>query len=112
MTPTLLAFSHFIAALLCASLAIVIWNVGTRSPARMAIDLFRSLHSARSFLLGLARFLGGSLCLLLAGFAIATILPVTELDHFAVYFTVVIICALGVELLIGEDLRAAVRLKR
>ena len=83
------------------------WDVGTRPPQRLAGDLVAGLRSPRRLLTGLLRFgIGAGLLVL----AIVVALPaIPSLRAFTVLETGMLIAALLVEALIGEDLRRALR---
>jgi NCAIR mutase (PurE)-related protein len=91
-------------AILLDAAALIIWDIGTRSPARLLADVRAGLREARARTLGVARFLTGALALVLAAFVSA---PVASRS---VDFTIVecwaLVTALILEQLIGPDLRA------
>jgi hypothetical protein len=104
---TAFAAARFAFAILFDALAFVVWDVGTRPPQRLAGDLVAGLRSPRRLLTGLLRFgIGAGLLVL----AIVVALPaIPSLRAFTVLETGMLIAALLVEALIGEDLRRALR---
>jgi hypothetical protein len=90
-------------ALVLDAAAFVLWDVGTRAPGALIADLRRTVASRRGLLAGTARFVGGAVLLLLAGFVAG---PATLDRHtFTVLETGMLLAALLLEQLIGPDLR-------
>ncbi len=100
--------SGLIIAIVIQSFALVVWNVGTRGPREVVDDVRRAWQTRRA-VRGLVLFAAGAL--LLAG---GTLLLILELplpaQSFAPVELIAIVAALLVELLIGPELRATLRL--
>ncbi|HEY4442574.1 MAG TPA: hypothetical protein VGN14_19125 [Candidatus Elarobacter sp.] len=98
---------RFALAILCNALALIVWDVGTRPPQRLAADIVRSLRSPRTLALGTVRFIAG-LTLLCAAIVIAAP-SIPTARAFSILETGMLIVALLVEQLVGEDARKIVR---
>ncbi|HEV3141246.1 MAG TPA: hypothetical protein VGY57_12050 [Vicinamibacterales bacterium] len=85
----------------------MIWDVGTRPPLRLVQDIAAGVRSPRSIARGIARFLIGALLLVLAGVVARPAMPTAR--AFTIIETGMLIAALLVEQLIGNDLRRALR---
>ncbi|MBV9440887.1 MAG: hypothetical protein JOZ24_12930 [Candidatus Eremiobacteraeota bacterium] len=104
-----LTLARFALAIVFDALAFVVWDVGTRSPVRLARDVVRTLRTPRWLLRGLLRFATGLALIVLAGLVLKPALP--TFNAFTVAQTGVVIAALIVEALIGPDLRRTGRKK-
>ncbi len=98
-------FWRVLGAIVLDALAFIVWNVGTRPPLRLLGDILAGLHRPRIVLVGVASAVVGML------FAIsATVLLVPAIAEPTRDLTlaelVTFLVALGVELLIGDDVRA------
>ncbi len=102
-----LVVARFAFAILFDALAFVIWDVGTRPPLRLASDVARGIRVPRSLLRGIARFFAGAGLLVLGGVIARPAMP--SLRAFTIIETVMLIAALLVEQLIGNDLRRTMR---
>jgi hypothetical protein len=85
----------------------VIWDVGTRPPLRLVQDVAAGVRSPRSIVRGIVRFVVGALLLVLAGVVARPAMPTTR--AFTIIETGMLIAALLVEQLVGNDLRRALR---
>jgi hypothetical protein len=83
--------------------AFVLWDVGTRAPLDLIGDLRRAVASRRGLAAGTARFVGGAVLLLLAGFVAGP--AMLQRRTFTVLETGMLVTALLLEQLIGPDLR-------
>ncbi|MDB5041777.1 MAG: hypothetical protein JWN27_2503 [Candidatus Eremiobacteraeota bacterium] len=104
---SLLVVARFAFAIVFDALAFVVWDVGTRPPLRLAHDVARGARVPRSLLRGVARFFAGAGLLVLAGVIARPAMP--SVRAFTIIETGMLIAALLVEQLIGNDLRRAVR---
>jgi hypothetical protein len=84
-----------------------VWDVGTRPPLRLAHDVARGVRVPRSLLRGIARFVAGAGLLILAGVIARPAMPSVRV--FTIIETGMLIAALLVEQLIGNDLRRTMR---
>jgi hypothetical protein len=99
LEPTL----RFAFAIVLDALAFVVWDVGTRPPLRLATDVAAGLQRPAVAARGLVRFVLGLGLLLIAGFVAKPATP--DLRTFTVLETGMIVAALLVEMLVGNDLR-------
>jgi hypothetical protein len=98
---------RFALATLLDALAFVVWDVGTRPPRRLLHDVVTGAREPARLRAGLIRFCIGFLLLVLAGLVARPALP--TLRTYTVMETAMLIAALIVEQLVGDDLRGAVR---
>jgi hypothetical protein len=84
-----------------------VWDVGTRPPLRLAHDVAAGARVPRSLLRGIARFVVGAGLLVLAGVIARPAMP--SVRAFTIIETGMLIAALVVEQLIGNDLRRTMR---
>jgi hypothetical protein len=84
--------------------ALVIWDIGTRSPVRLVLDIRRGLQRKSSIGRGLLRFAAGTLALMLAA-AISAPVVARSID-FTIIECWALVTALVLEQLVGPDLRA------
>jgi hypothetical protein len=98
------AFLRLAGAIALETLALVVWNVGTRPPWNMLRDVRASIRSPRALLAGFV-----SLSVGLIFVAAATILLVPAVPDPVAHFVPVLIftflIALAIEALVGNDLR-------
>ena len=100
--------SGLIIAIAMQSLALAVWNVGTRGPRELFDDLSAAFRSRR-VLGGVVRFVAGALLLLGGALLVIVQLPLPS-QGFAPVELIAIAAALLVELLIGPEIRSAMRL--
>lgn len=97
-------FLRIAGAIVLETLALVVWNVGTRSPLQVLRDLRAALGIPRAIFAGFVAFAIGVIFV-----AAGTILLIPAIPNPRVYlvpaeiFTFLV--ALGIEFLIGNDLR-------
>lgn len=101
------AAARFAIAIVLNALAFVVWDVGTRPPLILLRDLAAGVRVPRALLAGIVRFVAGLALLVLAGFIQRSATPSAR--SFTFLETVMLIAALLVEMLIGNDLRARAR---
>jgi hypothetical protein len=99
--------ARFAIAIVFDALAFVVWNVGTRPPLTLLHDITAGARRPRVLLIGVARFLAGLGLLVLAGLIARPSTP--SFRSFTFLETWMLIAALLVEMLIGNDLRIRVR---
>jgi len=105
VTLTLDIFSRLVGAIVCASIALIVWDVGTRSPAALFLDVRRATRNPRALARGSVRFLIG---LVFIGVSVALVffsLPPSEFSRYTLYQIGAFLTALAVEFLIGDDIR-------
>ena len=92
------------AAILVDTLAFIIWNLASRSPARMVRDLVNGLRRPATFVRGLVSF-GVGLLLLIGSMSL--LVPLT-LPHnvFLIMITWTLLTGLLVEQVIGPEIYA------
>ena len=93
-------------AILLNATALIIWDVGTRSPVRLVADIRAGARVSAVALRGTIRFAAG-LAALAGGVVIVGALVARQLD-FTVLESWALVTALLIEQLVGPDLRAAV----
>jgi hypothetical protein len=97
-------FLRIAGAIVLEALALVIWNIGTRSPFHVVRDIRDALGKPRAIFAGIVAFVIGLIFV-----AAATVLLVPAVPNPSAYlapaqiFTLLV--ALGIEFLIGNDLR-------
>jgi hypothetical protein len=99
--------ARFALAIVFDALAFVIWDVGTRPPLTLIRDIRAGVHQPAALLAGGARFLAGLGLLVLAGLIARPATPTAR--SFTFLETWMVIAALLVEMLIGNDLRSRAR---
>jgi hypothetical protein len=99
--------ARFAIAIVLDALAFVIWNVGTRPPLTLVRDISAGARHPKVLLGGVARFLLGLGLLVLAGLIARPSTPTAR--SFTFLETWMLIAALLVEMLIGNDLRVRAR---
>jgi hypothetical protein len=108
LSPVVLYFFWRLAgAIVLQTLAFVVWNVGTRTPWAAIGDLRRGIRDPRTLFGGIVAFVVGAIFM-----AAATILlfPVVAPDIDLVPVEIcTLLVALGIEMLIGNDLRQLLR---
>jgi len=92
-------------AIVLETLALVVWNIGTRSPAALVRDVRRSATSARAVLMGFTSFLVGVIFAIAATILLLPAVP-DKLEQLVPVEIFTFVVALGIEYLIGNDLRA------
>ncbi len=85
----------------------MVWDVGTRSPRRLLSDVAAGARVPARLAAGLTRFAIGFGLLLLAGLVSAPAIP--TMRAYTVLETGMLLAALLVEQLLGDELRGAVR---
>jgi hypothetical protein len=91
-------------AILLNTLALVVWNVGTRAPTALLRDLAGGLRSPRTLFAGMIGMLVGLIFVAAGTVLVFPIIP-NAMD-FAPIEIFTLLVALLVEHLIGNDLRA------
>jgi hypothetical protein len=84
--------------------ALVVWDIGTRSPLRLLVDVRAGLRKRAAIVRGLVRLVLGALALLAAAGVSAPV--ATRAGDFTVIECGALVIALVIEQLIGPDLRA------
>ena len=95
----------FAAAVLLHALAFVIWDIGTRAPAKLIADLRDAFTSLRVFVRAVWQFALG-FAVLVAGAALTlSVSGVHVRRDFAVLEGIAVIAGLLIEMLVGLSLR-------
>lgn len=91
-------------AIVLDTAALVTWNIGTRPPVRLLADLRTGFSNQTVLARGIYRFLAGSLLLFL-GIIIA--IPIVRFrNDFSILEIWIMIAALIIEQICGEDIRS------
>ncbi len=86
------------------ALALIVWNIGTRSPRALLRDVAAAAREPRALFAGLLSLVVGLVFVAAATVLILPALPDPDSELVPVeIFTFIV--ALGIELLIGEDVR-------
>ncbi|MBV9277859.1 MAG: hypothetical protein JOZ97_06455 [Candidatus Eremiobacteraeota bacterium] len=109
---TLVVFSHLIGSIACASIALIVWDIGTRSPSRLLLDVAKSIHDPRTLFYGIVRFFIGLIFVVASIALMFFAVPENEISRYTLYEIGAFITALAVELLIGDDIRPLIGLRR
>ena len=105
-------FARLGAAMLCASIALIIWDVGTRSPGQVIADALAGARTLPNFVRGMLRFVIGLGLISVSVVLVLNALPDNEAPRYTIYQTGIFLAALAVELLIGEEVRRALGLRK
>jgi len=111
VTPVVI-FSHLIGSIACASIALIVWDIGTRSPSRLIIDIAKAAHDSRALFYGIVRFFIGLVFVVVSVTLMFFAVPENEFSRYTLYEVGAFITALAVELLIGDDVRFLLGLAR
>ena len=98
-------FSRLAGAVLSAALACIIWEIGTRTPAAFAVAVAHGASSVKSALVAFARFFAGLLFAALSILLVYSATPPSEASHLRLFAIAVFLAGLGVDTLIGADVR-------
>jgi hypothetical protein len=91
-------------AILLDAAALIVWDIGTRSPVRLFADMRASMRHASALMQGGVRLAIGALAIILAALVSA---PVAIRPHdFTIVECWALVTALVLEQLVGPDLRA------
>jgi len=97
-------FLRIAGTIVLETLALVVWNIGTRSPLQLVRDIRNAVGKPRAILAGIVTFLIGLIFV-----AAAMVLLVPAIPYPAAYLApvgvITFLVALGTEFLIGNDLR-------
>jgi hypothetical protein len=99
------AFSRLVGAIVCAALALSIWDIGSRSVSRLVRDVAAGVRRRSSLLRGAIRTMAGALFAALALELLIQALPYSQLRFFSVFAIGAFVTALIVENLLGTSLR-------
>jgi hypothetical protein len=91
-------------AIMLDTAALVIWDIGTRSPVRLFTDIRAGLNDRRAIMRGLVRLAVGSIALLAAATVSAPV--ASRAADFTIIECWALVTALVLEQLLGPDLRA------
>jgi len=95
---------RLVGAIALDTLALAVWNVGTRSPLRLLRDVARAHRNLRALFFGVVSLLIGLIFVAAAAVLILPAVPDPSADFVPLeIFTFLV--ALGLEYLIGGDLR-------
>jgi hypothetical protein len=86
------------------TVALTVWNIGTRSPVQLVADVRAGLRERSSVVRGTARFALGAIAMVAAA-AVSAQVTARRLD-FTIIESWALVVALVIEQLVGPDLRA------
>jgi hypothetical protein len=95
---------RFASSIVLDALAFIVWDVGTRPPMRLVADVAAGIRRPAVAARGALRFVLGLTLLLIAGYVARPAMP--NARTFTVLETGMIVAALLVEMLIGNDVRS------
>ncbi len=95
----------------CATFALSIWEVGTRSPLRAAADVRAAFSNRRAFLAGLMRFIAGACLFVLAMYLVLSAIG-DDVGRFGIFSIAIFLAALVVEYLLGDELRVLLGIRK
>lgn len=98
------AFTYFIAAILAASCAFILWNLAARSPSRVIASVFIP-STTRARLAATFRLIAGLIFIYLALRLTDAAIPLAATSVFTIFAGGVFIVGLAVDALIGEPIR-------
>ncbi len=99
-------------AICCAASALILWNLGTRSPDAIARDMMHGVTSPRPFLIGLIRLTLGAFLAYIAISLVAHTLRYGPTSIFSAFAIGTFLAALAVDALIGDSVRKALGIRR
>lgn len=105
-------FAHLVSAIVCAAVALILWDIGTRPPGRALADITAARKAREPFGPGLLRFAAGAVFLAVSTALLYFAVPDAIFRWFTAFEIATLLSALMVELLIGDDVRAALGLRR
>ncbi len=105
MSPVLDIFTRLIGAIVCASMALIVWDIGTRSVSRLIFDIAKASHEPNELVKGSVRFFTGLVFVALSVALMFFAVPDNEFSRYTLYEIGAFLTALTVELLVGEDIR-------
>ena len=105
MSPLLDIFTRVLGAIACASIALIVWDIGTRSPSRLLVDIARAARKPPELFKGAVRFLIGLVFVALSVALMFFAVPENEFSRYTLYEIGAFLTALAVELLVGDDIR-------
>ena len=105
-------FAHLLASIVCFAAGLIVWDVGTRSPAHVLIDAAAAARSPKALLRGLIRFFIGLLFVAVSIVVLFFAVPAAEAGRYMIYQIGAVVAALAVEILIGDDVRPLLGVRR
>jgi hypothetical protein len=101
-------FGRLLCAIALETLALIVWNIGTRPPDRLLRDVQGAWRNPGALARGVVAFVAGSVLIAAAAVLILPALP-DPVDEFAPVEIIMFLAAIVAEHLIGDDVRRAVR---
>lgn len=105
-------FSHLVAAIVCAAAGLIIWDVGTRPPARVVTGIAEGIRRRHSLTAGIVRFIAGAVFLVVSAALVYYAVPLSAFEWYTAFEIIALLSGLTVELLIGDDVRVLLGLRR
>jgi hypothetical protein len=101
-----------VSAIVCAAAGLILWDVGTRSPGRALADIAAARTKRLPLAPGIARFIAGFAFLAVSVALVYLAVPAGLFAWYGVFQTGALLAALLVELLVGDDVRFLLGLRR
>jgi uncharacterized membrane protein YbhN (UPF0104 family) len=101
------AFLRLAGAIVLETLALAVWNIGTRPPANMLRDVRAAARSPRALFTGFISLIVGLIFVAAATILLVPAVP-DPVSHFVPVEIFTFLVALGIEFLVGNDLRRLV----
>ena len=105
-------FAHLSVAIVCAAAGLILWDVGTRTPARVLAGIMAARGDRKRVARGLARLGSGALFFAVCALLVYLAVPPAVFRWYTLVQSAVLVAGLLVELLIGDDVRMALGLHR
>lgn len=105
-------FTQLLASIICFAAGLIVWDIGTRSPAQVVIDAATAARTPKALLRGVVRFFIGLLFIAVSIAVLFFAVPPAEAGRYMIYQIGAVVAALAVEILIGEDVRPLLGVRR
>lgn len=97
---------------MCAAAGLILWDIGTRSPGRAVADIAAARTRRQPLTAGIVRFVAGLAFLAVSIALVFLAVPAGLFRWYSVFQTGAFVAALLVELLVGDDVRLLLGLRR
>lgn len=97
---------------MCAAAGLILWDIGTRSPGRAFADIAAARTHRQPVAPGIVRFIAGLVFLAVSVALVYLAVPAGLFRWYTVFQTGALLAGLLVELLVGDDVRLLLGLRR